>query len=75
MVNGGAGSSYSWQDLVNLTERLRTIVRGLQKLYYQEDDSPVPDAHFDHLFRKLVEIEAAYPELVTEDSPTRVVGH
>ena len=32
------------------------------------------DAEYDRLFRELVELEAAYPELVTPDSPTQRVG-
>ncbi len=38
-------------------------------------DSPeISDADYDTLFRELQELEAAYPELVTPDSPTQRVG-
>jgi DNA ligase (NAD+) len=42
--------------------------------YYVLDDPAIPDAEYDRLFRELRELEAAYPELVTPDSPTQRVG-
>ena len=42
--------------------------------YYVLDDPEIPDAEYDRLFRELQELEAAYPELITLDSPTRRVG-
>lgn len=38
------------------------------------DDPDVPDAEYDHLFRKLQALEAENPELITSDSPTQRVG-
>lgn len=44
--------------------------------YYMLDNPTVSDYEFDMLLRELETIEAEYPELVTEDSPThRVGGH
>ena len=40
----------------------------------QEVSPLVSDAEFDDLFRRLEEIEALHPELVSNDSPTQVVG-
>ncbi len=34
----------------------------------------MPDAEWDQLFRRLVALEAAWPALVTPDSPTQRVG-
>ncbi len=42
--------------------------------YFVLDAPTVPDAEFDRLVRELQAIEAAHPELVTADSPTRRVG-
>ena len=42
--------------------------------YYVLDDPEIEDAEYDRLFRELKDIEDRYPELVTEDSPTRRVG-
>ncbi len=42
--------------------------------YYVLDDPEITDAEYDRLFRRLQELEAQYPELVTPDSPTQRVG-
>lgn len=42
--------------------------------YYVLDDPSVSDAVYDGLVRELKDIEAAYPELITPDSPTQRVG-
>jgi len=42
--------------------------------YYVLDDPLVSDAEYDRLFRRLVELEKAHPELATADSPTQKVG-
>ncbi len=43
-------------------------------LYHQQDAPELPDAEYDQLFRELVALETAYPELVTGESPTQRVG-
>jgi DNA ligase (NAD+) len=42
--------------------------------YYTLDDPEIPDAEYDRLFRELQAIEAAHPELLSNDSPTQRVG-
>ena len=43
--------------------------------YYVLDAPEIPDAGYDALFQELQAIEAAHPELLTPDSPTRrVIG-
>lgn len=42
--------------------------------YYVLDAPTVPDAEYDRLFRELQQLEADYPALHGEDSPTRRVG-
>jgi DNA ligase (NAD+) len=42
--------------------------------YYVLDDPAISDAEYDRLFRRLVELEKAHPELATPDSPTQKVG-
>jgi DNA ligase (NAD+) len=44
------------------------------RLYHQEDAPELSDAEYDQLFRELVALESAHPELVTSDSPTQRVG-
>ena len=42
--------------------------------YYVLDEPLISDAEYDALYRELVALEAALPELATPDSPTRRVG-
>ncbi|MCH8497185.1 MAG: NAD-dependent DNA ligase LigA [Marinobacter sp.] len=42
--------------------------------YYVLDEPSIPDVEYDRLFRELQALESEYPELLTEDSPTRRVG-
>ena len=42
--------------------------------YYVLDNPTIPDAEYDKMFRELVELEVAHPDLVTSDSPTQRVG-
>ena len=44
------------------------------RLYHEEDAPEISDAAYDQLFRELVALETAYPELITDDSPTQRVG-
>ena len=42
--------------------------------YYVLDSPTMSDYDFDHKLRRLEELEAAHPDLVTPDSPTQRVG-
>ena len=42
--------------------------------YYVLDEPSVPDSVYDELYKELVAIEQAFPELQTEESPTQRVG-
>lgn len=42
--------------------------------YYVEDDPEISDFAYDALLRELEELEAAYPSLITPDSPTQRIG-
>jgi DNA ligase (NAD+) len=42
--------------------------------YHVLDDPEIADVEYDRMFRELQALEAAHPELCTEDSPTRRVG-
>ncbi len=44
------------------------------ELYHGQDAPEISDAEYDQLFRQLVALESAHPELVTADSPTQRVG-
>ena len=49
-------------------------IRRANRRYYEEDAPDLTDAEYDALFRELVALEAAHPELATPDSPTQRVG-
>ena len=55
-------------------ESLREILNRASHEYYVLDKPKLSDAEYDRLFRELQQIEAAYPELRSADSPTRRVG-
>ncbi len=42
--------------------------------YYNEDSPEISDFEYDKLLKELEEIEDAFPELITSDSPTQKVG-
>jgi len=54
--------------------RLSDEIRQLDKAYYQDDAPKLSDADYDALRHRLEAIEAAYPQLVKPDSPSRKVG-
>lgn len=49
-------------------------VNKARHAYYVADSPILSDAEYDTLYHRLLEIEAQYPELVTADSPSRMVG-
>jgi DNA ligase (NAD+) len=53
---------------------LAEAIDRANRLYYQEDAPELADAEYDALFRELVALESAHPELITSDSPTQRVG-
>jgi DNA ligase (NAD+) len=53
---------------------LRQVLEHHNYRYYVLDSPEISDTQFDILFRELVDIEAAQPELRTPDSPTQRVG-
>src|SRR5258705_2701026 len=55
-------------------EELREKLRHHEFRYHVLDDPEISDAAYDALLRKLKDLETAYPELVTSDSPTTRVG-
>jgi DNA ligase (NAD+) len=55
-------------------EALREGIEYHNYLYYVKDQPAISDAVFDKLFRRLQELEEAFPELQSPTSPTRKVG-
>ncbi len=55
-------------------DQLRATIRHHSQLYYETDAPEIPDAEFDALLVELRDLEAEFPDLLTADSPTQVVG-
>jgi DNA ligase (NAD+) len=53
---------------------LVAIIERANRLYHVEDAPELTDPEYDQLFRELVAVEAAHPELITSNSPTQGVG-
>jgi DNA ligase (NAD+) len=53
---------------------LRKELEYHSRQYHVLDNPEITDAEYDHLFRELVDLESAFPELQTADSPTQRVG-
>ena len=62
------------QEIRQEVERLRAELAVHNHRYYVLDEPLVSDAEYDQLFRRLVDLEAAYPELHDPASPTQKVG-
>src|SRR3990167_8129012 len=54
--------------------RLRQEIEKHNYQYYVLDDPLISDAEYDHLFRRLLDLEKQHPELASPDSPTQRVG-
>ena len=70
-VARGIGEAEAANELMRLA---RQIARA-DRLYHAEDAPEISDAEYDALVRRNAELEAAFPHLVREDSPSRKVGH
>ncbi len=62
------------KEAVTELEKLREQIRYHSKKYYTEDDPEISDREYDMLYRRLEDLEAEFPELITPDSPTQKVG-
>lgn len=54
--------------------RLRKEIRHHNNCYYNNDAPEISDYEYDQLMLSLKKLEADYPELVTKNSPTQMVG-
>jgi DNA ligase (NAD+) len=61
-------------DALQRISELREQIRHHDYLYYAQARPEVSDAEYDALMRELRELEGAFPDLVTPDSPTQRVG-
>jgi len=55
-------------------EQLAKEIARHNRLYHSDDSPEISDADYDALVRRNAELEAAFPQLVRADSPSRQVG-
>jgi len=55
-------------------QKLRKELERHNCLYYLEAAPEISDRDYDRLMRELIDLEQAFPELITPDSPSRRVG-
>jgi len=61
-------------DVPARVAELRAEITYHNERYHTLDAPEIPDAEYDLLVRELRDLEAAHPELASEDSPTNTVG-
>ena len=61
-------------DPAGTIDRLRAVINYSDWRYYVKDDPALADQEYDRLFGWLKDLEAAHPDLVTEDSPTQRIA-
>ncbi|QUL39333.1 NAD-dependent DNA ligase LigA [Erythrobacter sp. JK5] len=62
-------------EAANELMRLAREIARHDRLYHAEDSPEISDPEYDALVRRNAELEARFPHLVREDSPSRKVGH
>ncbi len=67
-------SSLSEAEAANELMRLARTIAKHNKLYHAEDTPEIADAEYDALVRRNNELEEAFPHLVRDDSPNKLVG-
>ena len=73
----GSGSTEATGSEERARERivqLRSIITRHNELYYNADQPEISDADYDVLANELRSLESEFPELITPDSPTQVIG-
>lgn len=66
--------SLSNQEARQRIEKLREEIQYHEKKYYVDNDPQISDYEFDLLIKELEELEQAFPDLITPESPTQRVG-
>jgi DNA ligase (NAD+) len=61
-------------DAAARIDELRQEIHRHNYLYHVLNRPEISDAEYDRLYRELVELEQAHPELITPDSPTQGPG-
>jgi DNA ligase (NAD+) len=73
-MSHGTDSAHPDEATRQRLDELRAEIRRHDYLYYVKNRPEISDDAYDRLFRELGQLEAAYPDLITPDSPTQRIG-
>lgn len=62
------------EDSVQRHSELVTLIAYHRQRYYQDAVPEISDAEYDELESELRDLEFAFPELITAQSPSQTVG-
>ena len=62
-------------EAANELMRLARQIAKHDQLYHTDDNPEISDQEYDALVRRNAELEAQFPQLIRDDSPSRKVGH
>ncbi|QFP79127.1 NAD-dependent DNA ligase LigA [Latilactobacillus graminis] len=65
---------YTQIEAAEAAQKLRQTLAKYSEAYYTKDAPVVEDYVYDDLYHDLEQLEAAFPDIVTHDSPTQKVG-
>jgi DNA ligase (NAD+) len=74
LVTATPVETLSEADAANELMRLARTIAKHNKLYHAEDTPEISDADYDALVRRNNALEEAFPHLVRENSPNRLIG-
>jgi len=61
-------------EVTGIAEKLKNELNNNNYYYYIKDNPIITDAQYDKLLRNLFDLEARFPEIITDDSPTQRIG-
>ena len=65
---------FSFEDAKTKYKKLVAEIHRHDELYHTEDNPEISDAAYDQLRLELLELEEKFPQLVTDQSPSKTVG-
>ncbi len=61
-------------EIKNAYDALVKEIKHHMDLYYNQDEPEISDYEYDQLMIRLKKYEADYPELISKDSPSQIIG-
>src|SRR4051812_33201855 len=68
------GMAVDQKEAAKRVSALRKEISEHDRRYYQEAAPSISDREYDRLYRELLDLETAFPNLASPDSPTNRVG-